>query len=224
MPQILPQEVSNFTPPVIEKLIKESRDEVTLAKASYQPQSTYEDAFTLTEFELKKILLYKMETSESYLTAPEHRDCYDGLKKSYALDKDFFYSYDVYSLKHGRNDKDKDEDPSAGSDRGSKKRKTSKNDEPTTGSKKKDSTFGSSKGTKSQPKSTRKSVHSEEPVFEVADSGMPQDQAGNMGDNKDEPRDETASRHDWFKKPTPPPLTLTGILARLLRKDQPKIG
>ncbi|GJV89550.1 hypothetical protein Tco_1533488 [Tanacetum coccineum] len=32
LPQILPQEVSNFAPPVIEKLIKESRDEVTLAK------------------------------------------------------------------------------------------------------------------------------------------------------------------------------------------------
>ncbi|GJY67113.1 hypothetical protein Tco_0469351 [Tanacetum coccineum] len=78
------------------KLIKESRNEVTLAKVSSQPQSTYEAASTLTEFELKKILLDKMEKSESYLTAPEHRDCYDGLKKSYALDKDFFFSYDVF--------------------------------------------------------------------------------------------------------------------------------
>ncbi|GJR09707.1 hypothetical protein Tco_0792359 [Tanacetum coccineum] len=116
LPQILPQEVSNFAPPVIEKLIKESHDEVTLAKVSSQPQSTYEAASTLTEFELKKILLDKMEKSKSYLTAPEHRDCYDGLKKSYALDKDFFYSYDVYLLKRGRKDKDKDEDPSVGSD------------------------------------------------------------------------------------------------------------
>ncbi|GJW68250.1 hypothetical protein Tco_0122674 [Tanacetum coccineum] len=204
LPQILPQEVSNFAPPVIEKLIKESRDEVTLAKVSSQPQSTYEAASTLTEFELKKILLDKMEKSESYLTAPEHRDCYDGLKKSYALDKDFFYSYDVYSLKRGRKDKDKDEDPFAGSDRGLKKRMTRKDVEPTTGPKKKDSTSGSPKCTKSQPKYTRKSVQSEEPVFEVAESDMPQDQAGNLGDNKDEPRDETASRRDWFKKPTPP--------------------
>ncbi|GKF48316.1 hypothetical protein Tco_0141567, partial [Tanacetum coccineum] len=77
-----------------------------------------------------------------------------------------------------RKDKDKDEDPSAGSDRGLKKRKTSKDVEPTTGPKKKDSTSGSSKGTKSQPKSTGKSVQSEEPVFEVADSDMQQDQAG----------------------------------------------
>ncbi|GKB45795.1 hypothetical protein Tco_0896548 [Tanacetum coccineum] len=66
--------------------------------------------------QLKKILLDKMEKSESYLTAPEHQDCYDGLKKSYALNKDFFYSYDVYSLKRGQKDKDKGEDPFAGSD------------------------------------------------------------------------------------------------------------
>ncbi|GJX09794.1 hypothetical protein Tco_0199653 [Tanacetum coccineum] len=216
LPQILPKEVSNFAPPVIKKLIKESRDEVTLAKVSSQPQSTYEAASTLTEFELKKILLDKIEKSESYLTAPEHRDCYDGLKKSYALDKDFFYSYDVYSLKRGRKDKDKDEDPSAGSDRGLKKRKTSKDAEPTTGQKKKDSTSGSSKGTKSQPKSSGKSVQSEEPVFEVADSDMPQDQEGNMGDNEDEPRKETASRRDWFKKPTPPqePCGISYIITR----------
>ncbi|GJW14783.1 hypothetical protein Tco_0018916, partial [Tanacetum coccineum] len=30
------------------------------------------------------------------------------------------------------------------------------------------------------------------------------DQEENLGDNDDEPRKETASRHDWFKKPIPP--------------------
>ncbi|GKG56670.1 hypothetical protein Tco_0579994, partial [Tanacetum coccineum] len=54
--------------------------------------------------------------------------------------------------------KDKDKDPSAGSDRGLKKRKTGKEVEPTTGPKKKDFASSSSKGTKSQLKSTRKSV------------------------------------------------------------------
>ncbi|GJQ93481.1 hypothetical protein Tco_0004620 [Tanacetum coccineum] len=169
LPQILPKEVSNFAPPVIEALIKESRDEVTLAKVYSQPHSTYEATSTLTEFELKKILIDKME-------------------------KNFFFSYGVYSLKRSRKDKDKDEDPFAGSDRGLKKRKLSKDAEPTTGPKKKDSTSGSSKGTKSQPKSFRKSIQLEEPVFEVAGSDIPQDQEGNLGDNEDEPRNETASR------------------------------
>ncbi|GJV96817.1 hypothetical protein Tco_1548394 [Tanacetum coccineum] len=60
----------------------------------------------------EKILIDKMEKSKSYLVAPEQRDFYDSLKKYYNLDKDFFFSYDVYSLKRGRKDKDKDEDPS----------------------------------------------------------------------------------------------------------------
>ncbi|GJZ89033.1 hypothetical protein Tco_0660815 [Tanacetum coccineum] len=194
LPQILPEEVSNFAPLVIKKLFKELRDEVTLAKVSSQPQSTYEAASTLTEFELKKILIDKIKKSGSYLAAPEHQECYDSLKKSYDLDKDFFYSYDVYTLKRGREDKDKDEDPSAGPDRGLKNRKTSKDAEPTTGPKEKDSTSGSSKGTKPQPTSSRKFVQSEEPVFEVADSDMPQDQERNLGDTNNEPRNETASR------------------------------
>nr|GEX79654.1 hypothetical protein [Tanacetum cinerariifolium] len=90
--------------------------DVNLAKASSQLQSTYKAASTLTEFELKKILIDKMNSSESYLIALEHQECYDGLIKSYNLDKDFFSSYDVYSLKRSRQDKDKDEGPCAGSD------------------------------------------------------------------------------------------------------------
>ncbi|GJV53245.1 hypothetical protein Tco_1448986 [Tanacetum coccineum] len=148
-----------------------------LAKESSQPQSSYKAAATLTKFELKKILIDKMDKSESYLAAHEHRECYEGLIKSYDLDKNLFSTYDkVYSLKRSQKDKDKDEDPSAGSDRRLKKRKTSKDAEPTKGPKAKESQSGSSKGTKSQPKSSRKSVQSEEPEFEVADSDMPQDQ------------------------------------------------
>ncbi|GJS10040.1 hypothetical protein Tco_0366836 [Tanacetum coccineum] len=133
---------------------------------SFSPQSLYEAASTLIEFELKKILIDKMEKSESYMAAPEHKECYEGLIKSYDLDKTFFSTYGkVYSLKRSRKDKDKDEDPSAGSDRGLKKRKTSKDAEPAKGPKAKESQSGSSKGDKSQSKSSGKSVQSEEPEF-----------------------------------------------------------
>nr|GFA71898.1 hypothetical protein [Tanacetum cinerariifolium] len=91
-----------------------------------------------------------------------------------------FYSQQ-YSLKRSRKDKDKDEDPSTGSDRGLKKRKTNKDVEPKKGPKTKESKSGSSKGTKSLPKSFGKSVQEEELEFEVADSDMPQDQEGNLG-------------------------------------------
>ncbi|GJX71605.1 hypothetical protein Tco_0308776, partial [Tanacetum coccineum] len=106
-----------------------------------------------------------MDKSQSYLTATPHRECYDGLLKSYELDKSLFSTYDkVYSLKRSQKDKDKDEDPSAGSDRGLKKIKTSKDAEP---------------------------IKAEELEFEVADSDMPQNQEGNLGNDDEEPLRET---------------------------------
>ncbi|GJS12630.1 hypothetical protein Tco_0407102 [Tanacetum coccineum] len=127
-----------------------------------------------------------MDKRESYLAAPEHRECYERLRKSYDLDKTFFATYKkVYSLKRSRKDKDKHEDPSAESDRGL-------------------NNFGSSKGTKSQAKSSSKSVQIEEPEFEVVDSDMPQDQEENMGNDAVEPKEKVASKCDWFTKPTQP--------------------
>ncbi|GJT95613.1 hypothetical protein Tco_1091131 [Tanacetum coccineum] len=59
--QILPKEVSEFTTSVIQSTITESLENVVLAKSSSQPKSTYEAAASLTEFELKNILLDKMQ-------------------------------------------------------------------------------------------------------------------------------------------------------------------
>ncbi|GJY73593.1 hypothetical protein Tco_0478024, partial [Tanacetum coccineum] len=125
--------------------------------------------------------------------------------KSYDLNKSLFFTYDkVYSLKRSRENKDKDEDPSAGSDRGLKKKKTSKDAEPTKGLKTKESKSGSSKGTKSQSKSFGKSVHVEEPKFKVVDSDMPQDQEENMCNDDEEPKREVASKRDWFTESKQP--------------------
>ncbi|GJR44180.1 hypothetical protein Tco_1312283 [Tanacetum coccineum] len=71
--------------------------------------------------------------------------------------------------------------------------------------KNKDSTSRSSKGTNSQPKSSSKFVQSEEPVFEVVDSDLPQDHEGNLGDNEDEPMNETATRRDGSRRAYTPP-------------------
>ncbi|GJU72452.1 hypothetical protein Tco_1263857 [Tanacetum coccineum] len=177
--QILPKEIYDFATPVIQRTITKSLENVVLSKSSSQPKSTYETATSLTEFELKKILLDKLEKSKSYRAAEVHRNLYDALVKSYQLDKDLFDSYGkAYSLKRSREDKDKDEDPRAGPDQGLKKRKTKKVVEPPRSSKSKDSQSSSSKGTKSQSKSSGKS---------------------------DQPNVEAASKHDWFKKPERPP-------------------
>ncbi|GKA98275.1 hypothetical protein Tco_0826212 [Tanacetum coccineum] len=120
-----------------------------------------------------------MSKCKLYRAAQEHRDLYDALVKSYKLDKDLFESYGKsYSLKRDR--KDKDEDSPAGSDQGLKRRKTSKDDEPSKGYKSKESKTSSSKGTKSQPKSSGKSVQVEESVFETTDTEMPQNQGSDL--------------------------------------------
>nr|GFA63932.1 hypothetical protein [Tanacetum cinerariifolium] len=64
--------------------------------------------------------------------------------------------------------------------------------------------FGSSKGDKSQSKSSRTSVQSEEPEIEAADSDMPQDQEEYPGNDDEEPKEKVASKRDWFTKPTQP--------------------
>ncbi|GJZ56463.1 hypothetical protein Tco_0611656 [Tanacetum coccineum] len=60
LPQILPKEVSNFALPMIKSMVTESLENAVLAKESSQPKSTYKAAASLTEFELKKILIDKM--------------------------------------------------------------------------------------------------------------------------------------------------------------------
>ncbi|GJT24839.1 ribonuclease H-like domain-containing protein [Tanacetum coccineum] len=138
----------------------------------------YEAAASLMEFELKKILLDKIENSKSYRAAQAHKELYDRLVKSYNLDKDLYESY------------------------GLKKQKTSKEAESTKISKSKESRSSSlSKGTKSQTKSSGKSAQAEEPVFEPADTKMPQNQGDNLENTDDQANVEAASRKDWFKKP-----------------------
>ncbi|GKD98867.1 hypothetical protein Tco_1382764 [Tanacetum coccineum] len=61
-------------------MVQESLEDAVLAKESSQPQYSYEAAATVTKFELKKILIDKIDKCESYLAAPEHRECYEGLK------------------------------------------------------------------------------------------------------------------------------------------------
>ncbi|GKD77965.1 hypothetical protein Tco_1340586 [Tanacetum coccineum] len=62
--QIQAKEVSEFATLLIQSTITKSLKNVVLAKSSFQPKSTYEAATSLTEFELKNILLDKMQKSK----------------------------------------------------------------------------------------------------------------------------------------------------------------
>ncbi|GJZ87378.1 hypothetical protein Tco_0658988 [Tanacetum coccineum] len=64
-------------------------------------------------------------------------------------------------------------------------KKTSKDAEPSRGSKSKESKSRSSKGSKSQSKSSGKSSQAEEPVFETADTEMPLNQGEDLSNTDD---------------------------------------
>nr|GEV93615.1 retrovirus-related Pol polyprotein from transposon TNT 1-94 [Tanacetum cinerariifolium] len=177
LPQILPQAISDVAAPVIEKNVTESLEATVLTRYSSQPQSSYEAAATLSEFEITKILIDKMEKNKSFHVTDYKRELYDAFVKSYNTDKDIFESYgEVFLLKRSRDDKDKDQDPSAGSDRWTKRRKSSKDAE-------------SSRDSRSKEK---KSLNKQ------------QDQQFITGDNDEQPAEKEVTKADWFKKPKRP--------------------
>ncbi|GKC18620.1 hypothetical protein Tco_1020770 [Tanacetum coccineum] len=107
--------------PKVEKYVTESLGAEVLARSSNQPQTSYVVAASLSEFELKKILIDKIEENKSMNRSDIQKNLYNTLIESYNSDKDLFASYgDVVTLKKGRDDQDKDEEPSARSNRGTK--------------------------------------------------------------------------------------------------------
>ncbi|GJR95432.1 hypothetical protein Tco_0267606 [Tanacetum coccineum] len=121
----------------------------------------------------------------------------DSTKK--AIIKEQINQSTLDDLRSRRDDQDKDEDPSARSDQGTKRRQSSKDTEPLKGSKSKESKSSSpSKGTKSPPTSSVKSTQAEEPEFVAADTKMQQDQGNESGHLDDQPDNEAAPKHDWF--------------------------
>nr|GEW29965.1 hypothetical protein [Tanacetum cinerariifolium] len=111
--------------PQIEKYVTKALRAEVLVKSTNQPQTSYAIAGSLSEFKLKKILFDKIETNKSIDRSDIHKDLYNALVESYNTDKDIITSYgDVVTLKRGRDDQDKDEDPFIRSNRGSKRRKS----------------------------------------------------------------------------------------------------
>nr|GEX68366.1 hypothetical protein [Tanacetum cinerariifolium] len=101
---------------------------------------------------------------------------------------------------------DKDEDPFAGSDRGTKRRKSGKvaSSSKDSRSKEKKSSSTSKDASQSQHKSSGKSVYVEELSHTVEESSIQQDQEFVTEDNIEQPVDKEGTKAEWFKKPEQP--------------------
>ncbi|GJV66417.1 hypothetical protein Tco_1477245 [Tanacetum coccineum] len=84
-------------------------------------------AANLSELELKKILIDKMEANKSISRSDIQRQLYKALVDAYEADKILLDTYgDTVTLKRPRDGADDDQEPSAGTDRGSKRRRSRK--------------------------------------------------------------------------------------------------
>nr|GEX37717.1 hypothetical protein [Tanacetum cinerariifolium] len=124
-------QVSKILPKIV-KTVNEQLEAEVLTRASNSSKTSYVVAADLSELELKKILIEKMERKKSIHRSDEQRNLYKALVDAYECDKIILDTYgDTVTLKRRRDDEDKDEEPSAGSDRGSKRRRAGKEPEST---------------------------------------------------------------------------------------------
>nr|GFA88169.1 hypothetical protein [Tanacetum cinerariifolium] len=102
-----------------------------IIKEQVKEQTSYAVAAGLSEMELKKILIEKIEGNKSIHRSNEQRNLYKALVEAYESHKIILDTYrDTVTLKRRHdNDADKDEEPSARSDRGSKRQREGKEPE-----------------------------------------------------------------------------------------------
>ncbi|GKE32784.1 hypothetical protein Tco_1452106 [Tanacetum coccineum] len=158
--------------PKIEKLVNDQLKSEVLIRSSNEAKTSHAVAANLSELEVKKILIDKMEANKSIDKSDIQKNLYKVLVDTYDADKDILDAYgDTVTIKRRRDDADDDEEPSAGSNRGSKRRRSGKEPESTSAPKEKTSkTAGKlTKGSKSHHRSAGESAQVEEPMHTARD-------------------------------------------------------
>ncbi|GKE97354.1 hypothetical protein Tco_0020705, partial [Tanacetum coccineum] len=185
----------------IEKTINEQLEVEVMTRSFTESKTSLALAANLSELELKKILIDKMESNKSIYISDEQKNLYEALVKAYKSDKLILDTYgDIVSFKRRRDDEDKDEEPSVGSNWGSKRRRAGKEPESTSTPKEKIPKL--TERSKSLHKSTGESAHAEEPMYTTKDLEEPTHQEFETGATEDQPVDETPQPSEWFQKPT----------------------
>ncbi|GJX13357.1 hypothetical protein Tco_0205115 [Tanacetum coccineum] len=190
--------------PKIKKTVNEQLKAEVMTRSSTESKTSLAIAANLSELKLKKILIENIESNRSSNRSNEQKNLYKALVEAYKSDKLILDTYgDTVSFKRRRDDEDKDKEPSAGSNWGSKRRRARKELESTSAPKEKTSkTAGkSTDGSKSQHKSAGESAHTEEPMHTNKDLEEPAHKEFDIGATKEQSEEETSQHPDWFQKP-----------------------
>ncbi|GKG21300.1 hypothetical protein Tco_0383895, partial [Tanacetum coccineum] len=133
---------------------------------------------SLYELELKKILIDKIESNKLIHISNEQKNLYKAPVEAYESEKLTLDTYgDNVTFKRHRDDEDKDKEPSAGSNRGSK----------------------------SHHKSAGESAQAKEPRHTAKDLEEPINLEFEIGVTEDQPDEETSQFPDCFQKLAKPP-------------------
>nr|GEY82500.1 hypothetical protein [Tanacetum cinerariifolium] len=130
-----------------------------IIKEQVKEQTSHVVAANLSELELKRILINKMERNKSIHRSDEQKNLYKALVDAYESNKLILDTYgDIVTIKRRRDDHNEGEEPFAGSNQGSKRRRAGKEPKSTSAPKEKTSksTGKSKEGSKSHQEHTGK--------------------------------------------------------------------
>nr|GEW69105.1 ribonuclease H-like domain-containing protein [Tanacetum cinerariifolium] len=236
--------------PKIEQTVNEKLEAEVLTRSSNSSKTSYAVAADLSEMELKKILIEKMQGNKSIYRSNEQRNLYNAQVKAYESDRIILdtcrdtsnsskTSYAVaadlsemelkkiliekmegnksihrsneqrnlYNAQRRRDDDaDKDQEPFAGSDRGSKRRREGKEPESASAPKEKAtrSAGNLTQGSKSRQTSASESTTAEEPMHTTHEMEEPSHPEFETGAD-DQPIAEPSQHPEWFSQQKKPP-------------------
>nr|GEX11463.1 hypothetical protein [Tanacetum cinerariifolium] len=193
--------------PRIEHAVNEQLEAEVLTQSSHSSKTSYAVAADLSEMELKKILIEKMEGNKSIQRSDEQRNLYKALVEVYKSDKIILDIYrETVTLKRRRDDADKDEEPFAGPDRGSKRCIEGK--EPESASAPIEtatrSACRSTQGSRSRQASVSESALAEEPMQTTSQMEEPSHLEFDTG-AEDQPIVQSSQHPEWFSQQQKPP-------------------
>nr|GFB47783.1 hypothetical protein [Tanacetum cinerariifolium] len=192
--------------PQIEESVNVTLEAEVLTRSSHSSKTSYAIAADLSEMELKKILIEKMEGNKSIQRSNKQRNLYKALVEAYEADKAILDTYGDSTILKRRREDDDQEGPSAGSNQGSKRQKEGGEQvsASTPSEKATEGAGGSTTGSQSRQMSVSESAFADEPVQTTCQMEETPHPVFEIGAD-DQPIIQTSKHSEWFSQPRRPP-------------------